>query len=305
MNKKNRIYLIILLALIVIFVISKLDTKKEKRFRFFNADSNNVARIEIETSEDTLYLVKEAGEWKMTYPVNWALQNGKVKKIFESVFTAESSTIPVSENAASLEKYSLTDSQATLFKTISADGKVLDEVLIGKSSSYSNTPIRKASSNKVYRLESNIGYMVKPSMNSWRRREIVEIDPQQLTKIMVKTDENTFTLEMADSLWIYSDQKDSFSVQDDNAALKGIINSFKRFAASDFVDGKFAEYEDSFKIPEAEIAIEVWTGESYYFRYIPYEEKKYLLQLDENTETLYVQYDSNLTKFTQTAEDFK
>lgn len=305
MNKKNRLYLIILLVLIVIFAISKMDTKKEKRFSFFTADSNNVAKIEISLESDTLHLEKKSGTWVMTYPVEWALQDGKLDKIYESVLTAESSTLPVSENEASFEKYSLTDSLATHFKTYDKEGNVLDDIYIGKSSSYNNTPVREVNSKKVYRLEANIGYMVKPSMNSWRRREIIEIDPEQITKVMVKTDANNYTIELADTLWVYSDEKDSFNINADNEALKGITNNFKRFAASDFVDGNFAEYESLFQLPEVEVAIEMWTGESYYFKYVPHDDKKYLMQLNEDTNTLYVQYESVMNKFVKTAEDFK
>jgi len=305
MNKQNRLYLIILAVLAVIFVISKMDTKKEKRFNFFTADSNTVARIEITLDADTLHLVKQGTDWKIEYPVVWDMQAGKMDKIYETVLTAETSSIPVSENEASLEKYSLVDSLATHFKTIGKDGEVLDNVLIGKSSNYTSTPVRKVGSNKVYSLESNISSALKPTLASWRKREIIDVVPEQITKIMVKTDDNNYTLEMADSLWLYTDEKDSFSVTDDNAALKGIINSFKRFAASDFVDGEYDKYADALSLPVVELGIEMWSGESYYFRYIPYEEKKYLLQLNDDTETLYVQYESNMNKFVKLQEDFQ
>ena len=305
MNKQNRIYLIILAVLAIIFVISKLDTNKEKRFKFFIADSNSVARLEITLEADTLHLVKQGSDWKIEYPVKWDMQAGKMDKIYETVLTAETSTIPVSENEASLEKYSLVDSLATHLKTIDKDGNVLDDVLIGKSSNYTSTPIRKVGSDKVYSLETNISNALKPTLSSWRRREIIEVVPEQITKIMVKTDDNNYTLEIADSLWLYTDEKDSFSVTDENAALKAIISSFKRFAASDFVDGEYEKYADALSLPIVEVGIEMWSGESYYFRYIPYEEKKYLLQLNSDTETLYVQYESNMNKFMKLTEDFQ
>ncbi|MCF7919152.1 MAG: DUF4340 domain-containing protein [Candidatus Cloacimonetes bacterium] len=305
MNKKNRIYLIILIVLAVIFVLTKLDTKKEKRFNFFAADSNSVARIEITLEADTLYLAKEGSDWKIVYPVKWDMQVGKMDKIFDTVLTAETSTLPISENEASLVKYSLTDSLATHLKTFDAKGNVLDDVLLGKSSSYSNTPVRKIGSNQVYRLESNIAYILKPVLGSWRKREIIEIDPEQITKIMVVSDDNNYALEMADSLWVYSDEKESFNVDNDNSTLTGIINSFKRFAASDFVDGKYEEYKSALEMPVVEVGIEMWSGDNFYFRYIPYEEKKYLLQFNNDTNTLYVQYESNMNKFQKQAVDFQ
>ncbi len=305
MNKKTLVYLLVLVVLAAIFFISKIDTKKEKRFNFFVADSNSVARMEIISQTDTLFLAKEGEEWKIVAPVIWKLQDGKIKKIMESVLTAETSSIPVSENLASLEKYELTDSLATHFKTIDGSSNVLDDVLVGKSSNSNVTPVRKIDSNKVYLLETNIGYNIKPTLNSFRRREIIEIDPEQITKFMVVSDEATYTLTQSDTLWEYVDEKESFTVPNDNATLKSIKTSFNRFAATDFVDGKFDIYADALANPTLELGLEMWNGDTYYLRYAPYEEKKYIVQLNNDTDALYIQYESSFKKFQKKAEEFK
>ena len=305
MNKKTRLYILILIVLIVIYAVSKIDTNSEKRFSFFTADSNSVARFEITSLSDTLHLAIEAGEWKIVAPVNWSLQVGKIDKLLDAVLPAESSSIPVSESAASLEKYDLTDSLAIHFKTLDSSGNVLDDVLIGKSDNYNVTPVRKIDSNDVYLLESNISYNIKPVIDSWRRREIVEIDPEQIVKFMVVSDDVTYTLTQSDSLWEYADEKESFTVKDDNTTLKTLKSSFKRFAATGFVDGEFDKYADALAIPVLELGLEMWDGSNYYFRYAPYEENKYVVQLNSDTDTLYLQSESNFTKFQKTSEDFK
>ena len=305
MNKKTRIYILILVALVIIYLISQIDNKTEKRFKFFNADSNSVARFEISTLNDTLYLVKSGSEWKMDYPVKWSLQDGKIDKLMKSVLTAETSTIPVSEKTESLEQYDLTDSLATHFRTLDSNGKVLDNVFIGRSSNYNVTPVRKIDSNKVYLLENSISYMIKPQANSWRRREIVDLDPEQITKFMVVSDEATYTLTFLDSLWVYEDENENFTVKDDNSNINTLKNTFKRFASTDFVDGDFSKYEEALANPTMELGLETFEGQSYYFRYAPYEEKKYVVQLNNETETLYIQYESNMKKFLKKAEDFK
>jgi len=305
MNKKTNLYIIILIVLVGVYLLTKIDTNKEKRFNFFAADSNSVARFEIISQEDTLHLAKEAGEWRIVEPVNWRLQDGKMDKLYDTVLTAETSSIPVSENESSLEKYELTDSLAVHLKTIDASGKVLDDVLIGKSSNYNVTPVRKVDSNKVYLLESNISYSVKPTLDSWRRREIVEIDPEQITKFMVVSDDATYTLTQSDSLWQYEDEKESFTVKDDNATLTAMKSTFNRFAATGFVDSEFDKYADALSIPVLELGIEMWDGSNYYFRYAPYEEKKYVMQLNNETDALYLQSEGSMTKFQKTAADFK
>jgi Domain of unknown function (DUF4340) len=305
MNKKTRLYILILIVLIVIYAVSKIDTNKEIRFNFFTADSNSVARFEITSLTDTLHLAKEAGDWKIVAPVSWSLQDGKIDKLLDTVLTSESSSIPVSESAASLEKYDLTDSLAIHFKTLDSSGNVLDDVLVGKSDNYNVTPVRKIDSNDVYLLESNISYNIKPVLDSWRRREILEIDPEQIVKFMVVSDDATYTLTQSDSLWEYADEKESFTIKDDNATLKTLKSGFNRFAATGFVDGEFDKYADALSIPVLELGLEMWDGSNYYFRYAPYEEKKYVVQLNNDTDTLYLQSEASLTKFQKTSEDFK
>lgn len=305
MNKQTRIYLLILIVLVAVFFISKIDSNKEKRFNFFAADSNSVAKIEITSATDTLHLAKENGEWKMTFPVVWSLQDGKMDKIMETVLTAESSSIPVSENEASLDKYSLTDSLATHLVTYDSKGNILDDLLVGKSSNYSVTPVRKTESNKVYLLEANISYMIKPAAKSWRRKEIIEIDPEQITRFMIISDEANYTLTQSDSLWQYADEKDSFDVNDDNATLKTMKSNFKRFAATDFIDNDFDSYSDALANPYFELNLEMWNGESYHLRFVPQEEKKYAVQLNNDTEVLYVVYESVVDKFIKQKEDFQ
>jgi hypothetical protein len=305
MNKKTLTYLVVLVVLVIIYLIASMDSSQEKRFNFFTADSNSVARIEIAQASDTLHLAKQGFDWIIDYPVTWQLQVGKMEKIFDTVLRAEASTIPVSENVASLEKYSLLDSLATHFKTYDTNGKILDDVLVGKSSSYSVTPVRKLGSNEVFLLETNIASIIKPVLGSWRRREIIEIDPEQITKFMVVSDDVGYTLTQSDSLWEYADEIENFFLEDDNSTLNSIKSSFKRFAASDFVDGKFDDYATALQNPSLQLGIEMWNGDTYYLRYAPYEDKKYVVQLNNDTQTLYVQYESNMNKFIKKAEDFK
>jgi len=58
MNKKNLIPIIVLALLIIVFVITKLNDKTERRINFFRFDSTQVYAIEISSTEDTLKLVK-------------------------------------------------------------------------------------------------------------------------------------------------------------------------------------------------------------------------------------------------------
>ena len=305
MNKKTIIYIIILIVLVGAYLLTKLDRNKGKRFNFFTADSISVARFEITTQEDTISLAKEADEWRIVEPVNWRLQVGKIEKLYDTVLTAETSSIPVSENESSLEKYQLTDSLAVHFKTIDASGNVLDDVLIGKSSNSNVTPVRKIDSNKVYLLETNILSKVKQTLDSWRKREIVEIDPEQITKFIVAYDDTTYTLTRSDSLWQYEDEKESFTVKDDNATLMTMKSTFNRFAATGFVDGEYDKYADALSNSVLELRIEMRDGSKYHFRYAPYEEKKYVVQLNNDTDTLYLQSEISMTKFQKIAADFK
>lgn len=305
MNKKNLIPIIVLVVLIIIFAITKTRNYTEKRILFFGIDSIKIAAIELITVDDTLKLVKINEEWLIDYPIQYPPVPRKVEDIFGKVLNVETSKIPVSESESSFEKYNLTDSLGTIVRLYDADNKLLSESIVGKSENYNFSHARKKDENKVYQLVSNISYMIKPDIAGWRNKTIMELEELEISQINFSSDEFNYSLTATDSLWQYNDFVSNFSVKAPNASLKSLISGLKRVNASDFIDNDFESYTEKFTKPIAELTITDFTGLITDLKFVEGEEKKLVVQKDNETNHLFVMHESWLNKFKKSKEDFE
>ena len=302
MNKKNLIPIVVLALLIIIFVITKLNDKTERRINFFRFDSIQVYAIEITSSEDTLELAKIDNNWMIEYPVNYPPVKLKIDDIFKKVLQVETSSIPITES--SFEKFNVTDSLGTLLVFYDKNNKVLEEVLIGKSGNYNYSYARRKDDAKVYQLYTNISYSIDPVVSSWRKKEIIEIPEQDISRVFVSYDGNSYSLSATDSLWMYQDDETGFSIKETNSSLKSIISAIKKFTVTDFIDNKFEDYQQKFENPDVEVTVELFNDEPINLKFIEHEEKKLALQKNDETEHLYIIYESWVNRFKKSEEDF-
>ncbi|MBN1327068.1 MAG: DUF4340 domain-containing protein [Candidatus Cloacimonetes bacterium] len=304
MNKKNYMPILILIILVIAFIIIRSNDKTEKRIRFFPVDSVRVAVVEIIAKDDTLRIEKQDDQWMITYPVKYPPETRKITELFSKVLKVETSNIPVSESEASLVTYSLEDSMATLVRISDKQGKILHEALIAKSSNYHYAYGRRVNDNKIYQLYENISHSLNPDVSSWRKKEILEYTQEDLARITVSYEDVSYQLTPTDSLWQYQQDDQVIFVQDSNAALKSILTNASKMRTSTFADGVYEEYKDALENPVLQLNIEYFNGDQYHFRFADYEDGKYLLQKNDQTDYLYVVFEYLLDNFRKTQEDF-
>jgi len=305
MNKTNRKYVAILAVLIAIFIITKTNDKKEKIINFFDVDSLKIARIELSSTKDTLILSKVNDNWIIEKPFEFQADQYRLERFFKNVLQSETSNLPVSESAGSLEKYDLTDSLATLMTLYDAKGKKLDASFFGKMKGESNTPVRRENSNKVYRLNSNVASYMKPDMQTWREKTVAKIEELSIGKISILTENEGFEITRSDSLWMFEDGVNSFGIADDNSSLRMIFSALKQITSTQFKDNEFAMYENKLANPDLEIGINILDGTNVYLRLAKEGEKNYIMQKDNITDHLFVQHDSWVNRFLKSAVDFQ
>jgi len=304
MNKKQKISIVILAVLIILFMITKLNDKTERRISFFDVDSVQVDKIEIVAIGDTLLLVKSSIGWMLSHPIEYPVNPYKMKQFFEDVLKVETSNLPISEEEGSFETYKLTDSLATILKIYGKNDKLLDHSLVGKSSSYNNSPARKQGNNKIFRLEKNITNYLKTDPKQWRKREVLELDKKQIAKISILYEDTGYELTATDTLWQYEDGEESITIQHSNPALGTILNSVVKVNVTDFIDKEIDIYLAKLQNPTLEVGINTYNGNKYYLRAALDDESKYVLQVNNETDHLYLVYKSWVNKFMKTAEDF-
>jgi len=302
MNKKNLISIIVLALLIIVFVITKLNDKTERRINFFRFDSTQVYAIEITAQEDTLKLAKIDDVWMIDYPLNYPPAKLKIDDIFQKVLQVETSSIPITES--SFEKFNVTDSLGTLLVFYDKNDKVLEEVLIGKSGNYNYSYARRKDDPKVYQLYTNISYSINPVVSSWRKKEIIEIPEEDISRIFVSYNGSDYSLSTTDSLWMYQNDETGFSLKETNSSLKSIVSAIKRFTVADFIDNEFEEYQQKFEKPDVEVTVELFNDEPINLKFVEHEEKKFVLLKNEEIEHLYIIYESWVNRFKKSEEDF-
>jgi len=307
MNKKNLISVGILAILIIVFIITKTHNYKEKRINFFDVDSSKIKVIELITNEDTLKLVNNSQGWMIDYPIKYKTVKRKIDDFFAKVLKAETSSIPISESKESFKIYNVSDSLGTQVKLYDEQMNLLSDVIIGKSDNYNFSNARKNGESKIYQLLSNVSYNFKPDIYSWRDKEILNLQEDNLSKIFVSFGKNGYSLIATDSLWEYQSGKKKFFVKEKNGTLKSIINICKKLNASNFIDNKYETYENKFKKPYLELTLELANGDNIHLTFIKYDDKdnKFILKKDEQTDPLFVLNKNIVERFKKTEKDFK
>lgn len=305
MNKKQKIYIGILVVLMIVFLITKMGNNIEKRISFFQADSAKIVTIEISNIKDTLKLSKKNNEWMLVYPFEYPTNEYQIKNIFSKVLNVKTSNLPIAESENSFDTYKVTNSQGTLIKFLDENNNVLDEAIIGKSSSSKTTPARRPDDNKIYKLEDNLNYIITPNADNWREKTILKIEENNITKISILCDVNAYELTPSDSLWHYVDDRNTLGVDFNNKALQDILSTLSKLTVNGFVDNKFEEYKEKLISPDLEIGIELFDGSTHYIRVAIDNNSNYILQFDNNEIFLYSVYKDWVDKFTKEAMDFK
>ncbi len=305
MNKRQKLYIGILIVLVIVFLITKMGNNIEKRIRFFRADSVQIKTIEISNIKNTLRLSKYNDKWMLVYPFENPTNEYQIDNIFSKVLNVKTSNLPISENESSFDTYRVTNSQGTLIKFLDENNYVLDEAIIGKSSSSKTTPARRSNDNKIFNLEENLNYIITTNTDNWREKIILEIEENSISKISILCDENAYELASSDSLWHYVDDKSTLGVDINNKTLQGILSSLSKLTVNGFVDNKYELYRDKLISPALEIGIELFDGSTHYIRVAIDKDLKYVLQFDNDENFLYSVFKDWVEKFTKEAMDFK
>ncbi len=305
MNKNNKIYLIILAVLIILFLLTKIDTKTERIISFFKVDSLDVIKFSLEDANGLLMLEKQGGTWQITEPIEYPADQTNVRNLLEKTLTAETSKLPLSESESSLPNYELQDSLAVSLMLYGKNDKILDAAYFGKMKGQAKTPARKKDSFKVHLLSESLNYYMKADPQTWRDKTVAAIDKESIEKISILYDDIGFELTRGDTAWFYEDGENSLVVKDNNSALSTIFSSLRRITSTQFKDNEYEKYEEILTKPDLEIAVITLDGKATYLRLAREDDKNYVMQKDSKTKTLFVQYESWVKRFFKTFEDFK
>jgi hypothetical protein len=305
MNKRNRLYLIILVVLVLLFVITRLNNRTEKIISFFKFDFSRISSFSLEDTNGRINFLKTGENWQITEPIDYAADDIRVNDLLEKLMTAKTSNLPLAEGETSLANYQLQDSIAVLCSFYDNNGKILDQAYFGNLSGLTKTPARKKGSHKVFLLDQNVDYTMKPDLKNWRNKIIAEVEKESIEKLAILYDDYGYEISRSDTAWVYNDGMNEIILDENNSTLRTIFSALGKITTTQFRDFQYEQYEKNLMNPALEIAIFMMDGSKLYLRIAAAEENNFILQKNDITDHLFIQYESWLKRFQKTADDFK
>jgi len=304
MSKNNKILVIVLAALVVLFlIINQMKNPKEKRVKFFNVPAESIFAVEITTAKDTLRIVKDDTNWSIELPFVTEINLNKVETLFEKIIPAETSSIPVSISEESLPQYRLDGIKGTTIAFFSRDNKELVKGTLSRIGS--TTYAKRSNNNDVYQLTENIAAFVTSNLYDWRAQYVVSINKQNIKKISVEYSQNNYTITNKDTLWVYKDKEAEFEVSDVNPAIIKITKELEDLPALNFYDYSYEKYKERIQNPVLTLNIEKRDNTTVNLVFALEEDNIFIAQKDNNTEHLYAVSDESINLFTISSERFK
>ena len=250
----NRTLSIVLVALLAIFLLTQFTQggRPESNFRtqLVTLDTAQVTQITLHPPGETEAIVFQSAE------EGWQVQQGGV--------TAQADPVAVDGLLATLlalkpqrlaarsseqwDTFEVTDSLGTRVE-ITGDGQTLANLLVGKFSMQAPPPpqpgmppmqqpqpkatsyVRLADEPEVYAVEGFLSSAFNRPFNSWRDREFLTLEPDQVTQVSFSYPaDSSFTLSYQDSVWTASGEVA------DSTEVANYLNQLRNLSSSDFND---------------------------------------------------------------------
>jgi hypothetical protein len=239
------------------FAIQANDLRDAQVLVFSEGD---VQGIEVLHGTDKISLVHTDATWRIAAPVAVAADEAAVQQLLKHVggLSARQFTANV---ATDLDKYGLAAPLATV--TLRGDGtNLLAQLLVGTLDA-SNTVrfVKRVDEPFVYGVETNITGWLSVNYLALRARELVDLKPDQITKLTIEKKSGKVTLQReADKKWKLVNPVQGVI---DNDALQRLLNELASLPAEEFVrEGRdnLAEYG----LDQPEVTLSATVGDKTY-----------------------------------------
>ena len=191
-------------------------------------DSAAVDRVEVAGREGRTVLVKEAGSWQVVEPLRAPADRAAVTDAVGKGRTIELTAL-VSSNPAKQGLFAV-DSTGTVVRFFRG-GTLLGAFVMGKAGpSFTETYVRRDGSEDVHLAAGLLsGVFVRP-VRDWRDKSVTGLPREAIRTVAFRYGDTTFTLAMADSLWLVGGKPA------DRNAVDALIGQLAGLQADGFID---------------------------------------------------------------------
>jgi|GEM_PF-3016980 len=286
MNKKNILAITILAILILVFFLSKGKENVEKRSGIFNFKTTDITKIEIiQPPYDTLTVAMEDKIWTIIHPRRLPAKESQIQRFFDEFLTITTSQNSISDSPERQEFYQVSDSTGVKITVFGKKGKKLRTVFFGRNfQNQQYAYIRAEKDNNIYQID-NVFHIINPSLQNWREDRIVTFTADQIVKIQT----DRYELSQETGMWMVSNPQIGTMdiVSPTSSEFTRIMNGITGLRTSTFFDDVYDTYAEKLTTPTMQMMITLNNGENVYLKLAQNDANSYILQLNEQHETLY------------------
>ena len=169
MNKSLQYLLVVFVILLLLFFINQNQQNKYKisSEQIFQINEDEIHRILLEESGDSLVLVKSDTSWTMPKADTLEMKDRQINQFFEKIINGSYDMI-MSKNPSKWSKFGVTDSSGKKVTLFSEENELLSSVIFSnKGQDYSHNFYRTIGANEVYRTTENVFYMINIRPTYW------------------------------------------------------------------------------------------------------------------------------------------
>jgi hypothetical protein len=307
---KKPVYLLLGILLLFVIIYLLLVQKEEKTFapgmveNFLELDSAVVDRIEFKKYDTKMVFQKAGQQWYIVSPDSFRADN---KAIGQMISLASHLTVGdiISSNPEKQFFFQVDALTGTQLDFLSGDRQLASMVVGKMSDDFTHAYLRKTGSEDVYLAEGIFSGITKQRIESWRDRQILTFNPQQIKEIEISKEKKRFKLTREDTSWSLSPHPYQQTMVADNQKAEDYVRTLADIKADKFAY-KGEAVGLSFQNPELEITLsflddqqkKLWAIKAWG------EENRYYVKTDRIDE-VYVLFEYNLKRLAKQIEDFQ
>lgn len=209
-------------------------------------DQASVDAITISRPADTIRLVRTGTEWTVN---GLAAAPTVGADVIRAVADTGGRSELVAESATSHQRLGVDSAQARRLE-IRRGSDVLLTYLVGKrGSSWETAYVRRPDSDRVFQVRGRLVELVERSVDDWRDRRIVAVDPDSLTAVEITRGRSTYRLEKGETAWRFAGGGPV-----DSMAVASLLGQFRTLEAGGFASAAQAD-SARFETPERRIRL--------------------------------------------------
>jgi len=286
MNRRNMILLVGLLVLLGVFLLSRQKENIERRKDLFRFKAGEITRIEFTQFADTLMVARVDGAWMVEHPRLVPARETQVTRFLNEYLTLSTSRMPISDSRDRQAFYQVDEDSAIQIAIFGRNNRQLSRMFFGMGQNHGVAYIRAANNNNIFQID-NVFSAINPHISVWREDRIVQFAENQINSVSVARGTEFYQLAQEFGSWSITYADSTHIISPGNSEFRRFMNALTGLRTNIFFDNEYELYETKLETPELTMLVDLITGESIWLIMARNDENSFVLQRNQEYDTLY------------------